>query len=529
MSDALKKLVDQLRTFIAKMPPRARLTSALLFIVVAGALTYVVAGDHTKYVTLFSGLSTTDGAKIAEQLKKKKVAFRLRASGSTIQVSADHVHETRLALAGQGLPRGGGVGYEIFDTQKFGVSDFAQQVNYRRALQGELERTISQIEAVKTVRTHLAMTGRQLFARKERRVSASVTLKLHAGRTISRGTVRAIVHLVSSSVSGLAADAVTVVDTRGNMLWSGKSNGLAGGNEGPLEFKQSLENTLERRVKEILAAALGPNRAVVKVAADVALSRSERTEESFDPDKAVIRSESLVEDKQRKSANAGSGVAGVRGNLPGGSTAKTTKGGSGNERKRVTRNYEINRVIKKKTSPAGDLRRLSVAVLIDQSALRPSAATDKKGKKPSPVDIKSLEQVVRQAVGYSAARGDVVTVRAVQFAAVSPLPPVDQPHVVVRVIKQIPWTAVGGGFLLLVVAFALLRHRKSSSSELLQLPRTVDELEAQAQVSVDGEGPSEDAAAPQLDGAQARQLAVAAADQDAARAAQVLRAWMAGG
>ncbi len=546
----LNKLKEQTLAFLKGLSSRAKVVIAVGLIATVAGLIYLMSVDRTSYTTLFSGLTTEDAAGITERLKKEKVPFRLAHGGTTVAVPEGRVHELRLRMAGEGLPRGGGVGFEIFDKPKLGASEFTKHVQFRRALQGELERTISQIETIKSARVHLVMPRRQLFARAQKRASASVTLRLRRGRTINKGQVKAVVHLVSSSVAGVGPEAVTVMDTRGRLLWSGKE-GAEGVGDGVLDYRKRLETRLQRRVRSILDRALGVGKSEVTVTADTALSSSEQTEERFDPDQVAIRSESKAEEKSDGAGRETAGVAGVRGNLPGAKGPSGGRVGAGMKSKRLTRNYEISKTVRRQRLPAGELKRLSVAVLIDQRALEgaPPKSADKAGakakgkadgkgaakakkakaKKAKPkIDLAALELIVQQAVGYSAARGDVVTLKAVPFADEQLPVEVADPTWVKVARSPYPYLAVAG-LIAAVFFLLLLRRRKHQVEERdqLPLPATVRELAAQAPVTATAE--AEDQLALEDDTTRARALAEAAAEHDARRAAQVLRVWLAGG
>jgi flagellar M-ring protein FliF len=546
----ISKGLGQVKSFWGSLSNTRRIAGAAALVAVVGLLAYASWPREERFATVFSGLSTEDGAKMTTFLKKNKTRFKLVSGGTAIAVPEAKVHQTRLDLAGAGLPRGGGVGFEIFDNQKFGISDFAQQINYRRAMQGELERTITEIDAVKTARVHVALPGRQLFARKKKEVSASVTLRIYPGRILGAASVNAIVHLVSSSVAGLGAKSITIVDTQGALLWGGDKGDLLGPG-GVLAYRGKLESKLQRRVSEILDTALGRKRSVVKVAAEVELSQEEQTDEQYDPDKLAIRSESKSEEKETKAKEKASGVPGVRGNLPGGKKADD-KDKSGSSRKRYTRNYEVNKTLRRRMSPAGAIRRLTVAVLVDarlivgpEAAKKAASPTGKPAKKdeaitlamtkvvgagPTPeitkIDLERLEQLVKQTVGFNPARGDVVTLKAVPFAS-------SRPRVVTIVptlwSKLMPykWIILGGmgGLMVMlgVVIFLLIRKKRAKKDEEqnLELPKTVKQLEADASSALDAE--LESAMPP------TRQLAYAATERDSIRAAQVLRAWIAEG
>ena len=537
MSPKVKQIYSQLRDLSRKLSARSRVVIIASVIAVVVLLGYLITADHTTYTPLFTGLSTEDASRITEELRKSKVPFKLEAGGTAVLVPEEVVHESRLSLAGKGLPRGGGVGFEIFDSQKFGISDFAQQVNYRRALQGELERTISQLDSVKASRVHIALPKRQLFVRAQQRVSASVTLRLHPGRSLMRPSVKAIVHLVSSSVAGLDPASVTVVNTSGEMLWSGKG-GVTGAN-GPLDFKQNLEETLERRVTEIMNAAVGTGSSVVKVTAEIGFAEVEETDTQYDPEKIAIRSESSLEEKDEKRGRKAAGIPGVRGNLPGGPGPQTSGTGSGSSRKRVTRNYEVNRSVRRKVLPAGQLKRLSVAVLVDAKALAPRTAAGgtPKSAKDKPVaklNLAALEEVVRKAVGYAPERGDLVTLQAVPFAADTLGDGDAAGGPLVQFLRKQSWVVPTAVVVVAVVAVLIWmrrRRRKVQEVEVIDLPKTVWELESSGvgAPQAEGGGAMEAGKTPLALGAgdvSARDLANAAAAHDAMRAASVLRSWI---
>jgi len=354
-----------------------------------------------------------------------------------------------------------------------------------------------------------------------------VTLRLHPGRTLSRGSVNAIVHLVSSSETGLSPDQITVVDTTGTMLWSGR-DGVTGSG-GPLDQKRSLEDNYERRVAEILDAAVGPGHSVVKVTADVALSQIEQTDTEYDPDKAAVRSESSLEEKDGSNTQAAAGIPGVQGNLPGGPAPATGAGTTGSQRKTVTRNFEVNKTVRHKVLPPGELRRLSVAVLIDSKALAAANAGAKASGKAAGVELAGLEDVVKQAVGFSGTRGDVVALKSVYFAPEqqldAPKPSWFKTYVLQdrSTLKSVG--TVLGIFLVVWFLARMLRRPAIAEAEVLELPKTVRELEASA-VALPAANAVR-AALPQAE-PQPRDLANAAAEHDAARTATVLKAWLAG-
>jgi flagellar M-ring protein FliF len=537
MSPSAKKLLDRARAFFSGLSRQARFALSLAATLSLAGLLYLGIVDRTVWVPLFTGLATEDAASIVEELKKTKIVFKLQAGGTTVMVPEEHVHETRLSLASRGLPKGGGVGFEIFDTQKFGISDFAQQVNYRRALQGELERTISQLDSVRSARVHIALPKSQLFVGQKQPASAAVTLRLHPGRSLSRSAVKAVVHLVSSAVTGLGPEDVTVVDTSGVVHWAGTEG--SSGATGLVDQRQQLEESLERRLREILEAALGPGRSVVKVTAQVAMTQTEQMDEEYDPEKTAVRSESSLEEQDEKKSTTAAGIPGVRGNLPGGPSPSTGGSRGGNHVKRLTRNFEVNKTIRKRVIPAGELERLSVAVLVDSQSTSLAPTKGPAGKTAPPrVTLAALEEVVKKAVGYAPKRGDLVTLQSVPFAVESAAEESPIMRFVTETLNgRSLWTALGilGALVAAMILMRTLRQGKQSQLqrevEVIDLPRTVQEIEKHGTPAATLEAPrgaQPALAPPEPKKAAERELAVAAARHDALRSAAVLRSWMSG-
>ena len=277
----------------------------------------LLRGRDPAYAMLYSNLEEQDAAAVVAKLRETRVPFRLEADGSQIWVPGATMHETRLALAAEGLPRGTGVGFEIFDQQRFGESEFAEQVKYHRALEGELSRTISHLDGVESARVHLVLPQRNLFASDESQATASVVLKLRTGARIGDDRVRGVVHLVASSVRGLTAENVTVVDGDGRPLAGGEQaeEELASRS---LEVRRSVERSKERAVQQLLDATLGVGVSIVRVAAELSFAREERTEERYNPETVATRSFQITEEGGAASGPTTSGVPVTPSNLPGG-------------------------------------------------------------------------------------------------------------------------------------------------------------------------------------------------------------------
>jgi flagellar M-ring protein FliF len=385
----------------------------------------MLVGKAPELVVLFSQLNPDDTRAIIQELGKQGAVYEVGEGGNTIKVPAERVHELRLQLASLGLPESAGVGFEIFDRTGLGATPFTQQMNYRRALQGELARTIGQLSQVDRVRVHLVMPEKRLFATEQKPAQAAVVLTLKRGAPLGGTQVQGIVHLVASSVEGLEPNQVTVVDNHGQVLSQNSADSDAQLTASQIETQRRVERDLEQRVQTMLDQVLGRDKSVIRVTAPLEFRQVEITEESFDPNSQVVRSENRSQEKvlESGSTNGGPGVPGVRSNVP-----TELKSGNGLEqkeakRKNETLNYEVNRKVSKIIEPTGAIKRLSVAVLVDGTyeaaqGAEGKAAENTAEKKyvPRPEqEIQNLVQIVKKAVGFSEERGDQIEVINVPF------------------------------------------------------------------------------------------------------------------
>lgn len=422
--------------------------------VAIGTLTFV--NSEPTMGVLFSGLSQADSGRILERLSTMGVVYRYDQDTSTVMVPKGRVHGTRLTLATEGLPGGTGVGFEVFDQQRFGESEFSEQVKYHRALEGELGRTISHLAGVRRARIHLVLPKRTLFVSKASNGSASVALHLKPGWRMSDDQVRGIVHLVASSVRGLEPGAVIVVDGEGRRLGGG-DDGEGQTATDSLGFRRELEQAKERAAEEILATTLGPGRSVVRVAAEVNFTREERTEERFDPEGVAARSYQISQESDSANAKTVGGVPGTPSNLPGGEAA--TGGDVGKDgafRRSETRNFEVSKVLKHTVEPVGRVVRLQVAVVVDGKWV---GEGEERAFEPMPqAERDQIKALVTTAVGLDADRGDKVTVESLPFATPEPVELTAFDRYVGPYAEQIPTVVaiIVGGLLLLV----WMRRRK---------------------------------------------------------------------
>ncbi|WP_446725210.1 flagellar basal-body MS-ring/collar protein FliF [Mixta calida] len=414
-----------------------------LIIAVAAAAAIVVAlvlwAKTPDYRVLYNNLSNEDGGAIVTQLTQMNIPYRFEENGGALMVPAEKVHELRLRLAQQGLPKGGAVGFELLDKEKFGISQFSEQVNYQRALEGELSRTIETLGPVKGARVHLAMPKPTLFVREQKSPSASVTLLLQPGRALDEGQISAIVHMVSSSVAGLPPGNVTVVDQSGRLLTRSDAAGRDL-NDAQLKYATEVESRYQQRIEAILAPIVGNGNVHAQVTAQIDFDAREQTEEQYkpnsDPANAAVRSRQSSSSEQLGGQYPG-GVPGALSNQPApansapivtpnananngnnanannaaannGTTASTNSSARAvpsNTHHDDTTNYELDRTIRHTKMNVGSVKRLSVAVVVNYRA-------DAKGKAVALTDaqLKQIEDLTREAMGYSTDRGDSVNV-----------------------------------------------------------------------------------------------------------------------
>lgn len=394
---------------------------------VAGLIALALWTQQPDMQVLFTNVGSEDAAAIIDKLKEAKTPYETTGGGATILVPSSQVHELRLQLATQGIPRGGGVGYEIFDRTSIGMSDFVQKLNYRRALQGELARTIAQMPEVERARVHLAMPERRLFANEQDRARASVVVSLRNSQILSKSQVQGVVHLVASSVEGLQARDVTVVDGHGHLLSSTATDETAGLSNTQLEYQHTVEKDIETRIQSMLERIVGVNKAVVRVSSLIDFRKVETTEERYDPNGQVVRSEQHGQEKSNGVNGVSGGVPGVQSNIPPGNDLEPAQtSSSATQTKSETVNYEISRTVSRIVEPVGAIKKLSVAVLVDGMYEAPKAAEGeavdktaadgvKKYIPRSEEDLKRIEDIVKKAMGYSSERQDQVQVVNVQF------------------------------------------------------------------------------------------------------------------
>ncbi len=387
------------------------------------------------YRVLLSNLSAKDGGDIVSQLTQMNMPYQLADNGSAILVPADKVHELRLKLAQAGLPKGGNTGFELLDKEQFGISQFSEQVNYQRALEGELSRTIESLSPVQTARVHLAIPKPTLFVREQKSPTASVTVGLLPGRALDEGQISAIVHMVSGSVSGLTSSNVIIVDQAGRLL-TNNDNSQQSVSTSQMRLTQETEARLKQRIEDLLAPLVGRTNVQAQVTAQVDYSKVEQTAEEYkpnqQPDSAAVRSRQSSQSQQNSNGGPG-GVPGALSNQPvsapsapvetakadtkdnkTASPADNNRNSNINSQSDETTNYEVDRKISHTQRQIGVVDRLSVAVIINWLPQKKEDGTEEMQPLP-PEMIKEIESLTREAMGYSTDRGDSLSITNSRF------------------------------------------------------------------------------------------------------------------
>ena len=494
---ALPQALQQFAAVIRGLSPAKRLTLLTLVLgTVAGFAFLMTWSGGVELRALYTNLDPQDAGAIVARLKEQKIPYRIAGDGRTLLVPEESLHEIRMQMASEGLPQGSGIGFEVFDNTKLGMSEFAQNVNYQRALQGELARTIARIGEVESCRVHLVMPEKTLFVDREQPASASVAVKLKAGRRLSPEQINGIVHVVSSSVPRLTPDQVTVVDNNGKLLAGSRGKAAYGGlSLDQLEYQGEVEKNLEGRVKSMLEQALGEGKAIVRLACALDFQRHEKTEEHFLPDNRVIRSEQSQNESSRNAEGPPQGVPGVRSNTPGPDLMQNPASGpaaSSFEKQDRTVNYEIGKITSRILEPVGRITRVSVAVLVDgtyKTATQKGGTPEREYVPRGSEEIQKIEALVKRAVNFDADRGDTVEVVNIPFEpsewaksdeAKSPGGWLAWLEQTTPYLKQ----GVIGLFLLLTFMFFvkplvrwLTEHSLGDVEIVKQLPKTVGQLE----------------------------------------------------
>jgi len=494
------QILSQLNSAFSNLSLGKKLTLATLVLgSVAGFIFLMNWSGQSEFQPLYANLDSEDAGAILSKLKEQKIEYRIASNGKTILIPEQHIYETRMQLASAGLPQSGGIGFEIFDNTKLGMTAFAQNVNFQRALQGELARTINRIAEIESSRVHIVMTEKSLFIEEEEPASASVVLKLRPGKWLNQSQVKGIVHLVSSSVARLSAENVTVVDSSGKMLAGADSTSSFGSlSSDQLDYQARVEKNLENRVRTMLESALGENKAIVRLSCSFDFKKQERTEELYLPDNKVVRSEQVFNEITSDPKENPQGIPGIRSNMPGDSTAGQQNRSLGSnstfEKKDHTVNYEIGKVVSHINDPVGEMTRISIAVLVDGTYKRIDMKRGKSEWEYVPrtaEEMTKFENIVKRAVNFDASRGDEVDIVNIPFETTKlegeEIPAPDSGWL--EVLKRYqPYMKYGFLGLFLILSFLffvkplvrwLTEYSFGDMQMFKQLPKTVGELESE--------------------------------------------------
>jgi len=507
--------MDQLKKLLSSLPGRQLWTIVICTVAVGiGIMAFSRWQRENGMRPLYTSLSPEDASSMVQKLREGGVDYRISENGATLLVPEDKVPELRLEMAGLGLPKTGRIGFEIFDKTNFGITDFAERVNYRRAVEGELERSIMAIAEVQQARVHVSLPKESVFTDAQQPAKASVLVGLRPGSRLSPQNVIAITNLVSSAVEGLSPESVAVVDMDGNLLSRPHRDGLGDGEqvtEAALDYRQAIEHDLVVKISNTLEPLLGADKFRTGVSADVDMTSGEQSEETFDPSKTVMLSSQKTEDTTSNSRAAAATPPGIAANLPPQTAASTQPpttapqqpaqtgttqpapqpavqqaaqrptGNTTSSAKRMENiTYQSSRTTKHIKLAQGAVKRLSIAVLVDQGSKWEGQGTQlhRVITPPDPEKLKAIQSLVGTLVGLDTQRGDQLTVEALPFdnalssdlsSPGSPAAPKKTDQTLsLETLKQKPallWGSVGGAVVLVaVVVFAMTRRGKRQVS-----------------------------------------------------------------
>jgi len=408
----LKKYKEQVMTMVSGSSKKQKiLFLSVTGLVLLGLAFFIFWISKPEYSILFTDLSTEDASEVVLKLKEGNVEYKLTDSGATILVPVEKVYELRLELASQGLPKKGTVGFEIFDKTNFGMTEFTEKMDYQRALQGELARTINQMEGVKESRIHLTIPQTRLFTEMEKDATASVVLYMESGRNLNPSQIQGIVHLVSSSVEGLKPENVSVLDSQGRVfsvdLKKGENEVSDAVIAGYYELKENLERQLQRKVQSLLDSMVGENRTIVQVSVEINMNTKEINKETYIPIKGnigVLRSEQILEEKYKGNGEKPATVStGTDQTVPSYPSVETGEGKNDYKRSESISNYEVSTETTKETAIPGDIKFISVGVGID------------KNLGLNEEELAGIKDLVASSIGLNSTRGDQIKVTSLAF------------------------------------------------------------------------------------------------------------------
>ncbi|NBX76134.1 MAG: flagellar M-ring protein FliF [Proteobacteria bacterium] len=502
MNETLTRLFESAKTYFNSLPKQKKILylSAAAFVAV-GLTTMVSLLKRDPLQVLYSDLRPEESKNVAKKLSEQNISYQVNEDNSTVLVPASQVYKARMELAKEGLPGQDLVGFEKFDNSTIGMSSYVQRIQYVRAVQGELTRSIQRLASVKTARVHISVPPKKTFLEEEDPPKASVVLELRNGMTPSKQETTGIAHLVASAVEGLKVNQITIVDTKGNFLHRPEDTSTPAIPTALLEMQRSIESEYERRVEEMLTPVVGFGKVRAKVTAEIDPSRVNTTEETFDPEKVVARSVSKTDESNVGSRPNPMGIPGSRSNLPGTETnnPQVPMATSTNEKNTSNANYAVPRKIQVVDKPSGSIKRMTVAVVVDGYYTKTPNSTTETFAPRTEEELRRIQDLVANAVGFDAQRRDSITVSSMPFNNTDLNVPEAEP-VPGFSFQNLKMPLIRNGLIALVILsfmFMVLRpflkwvtgadeKRKLTEDELTTVPRTVEELEAAVQASAEG-------------------------------------------
>ncbi|HKJ69634.1 MAG TPA: flagellar basal-body MS-ring/collar protein FliF [bacterium] len=404
--------IQKFKDATAGIPQKSKILIGAMSVGILTLLILVLVWlNKPQYRVLYSGLSQADAGRIVEYLQEQSINYKYDHGGTTILVPTKQVFDVRMNLANEGIPNDGVVGYEIFDQTNFGMTEYVQEVNYKRALEGELQRTIQQMEEVESARVHLVIPEEALFREDESEPTAAIIVKLRTEKKLGPEQVEAMQHLVANSVEQLESGNVTIADATGNMLTEATGSRDVSQTSTQHAFQQKTEEYLAQKAQSMLDGVLGYGKSIVRVTADLSFERIEETREIYDPDNVIVRSEEIIENTNTTNPNP---AGAINPNAPANNPNANLNPETTSSQEHTITNYEFNRTVQSIINEVGNIKRLNIAVLVDGTY-----SADENGTRVyqprDPQEIARLERIVKAAVGYNLDRGDQFEISNVQF------------------------------------------------------------------------------------------------------------------
>lgn len=495
MAEEQKDVLSFARGFLNRFTLSQKIfLGAVVVLTVIGIMLIINIAGSFNYGVLFSNLSTKDSGMILEQLKTKKVPYKVEAGGSVIKVPDNQISELRIELAAQGLPEGSGVGFEIFDKSSISTTDFVQNINYIRAIEGELARTISELREVNSAKVHITLPKRSVFIDEQEEAKASVVLKLRPGAQVSGNIIPAILHLTAQAVEGLKPENIAVVDIHGTLLSrpkGGDDDMFTELSASQLAYQKKMESGMSRKIISLLEPHVGPGKVRANVKMKLNFDKVESTEETVDPN-TIAKVSEKTETTSATGTMKGGGIPGVSSNVAqagGGSAAVAQATPSKSKSEKTLVNYEVSKKVTRMTKPVGEIEQLSVAVLVDDAVTVQVQDGEliKQPQKRTAEEMAVLQRIVRAAVGFDAQRGDVIEVANLSFDTSSET--LSEFYYDKQKTQDLIWTAVryasyAIGLLLLIFAIIrpvsrkvmqIIKEAKMPKAEEIEIPRVDSE------------------------------------------------------